>query len=63
MNARGYKEEKLVFLPPYVYTPYPRYSAAFACRALTEVFSGLRLHGHMAGTVHISRTFEELRAQ
>ena len=39
------------------------YFAAFACRALTEAFSGLRLHGHMAGTVHISRTFEELGAQ
>ena len=23
MNARGYKEEKLVLLPQYVYTPYP----------------------------------------
>jgi len=26
----------------------------------SEAFSGLRLHGHMAGTVHISQSLEEL---
>ena len=27
---------------------------------VSKAFSGLRLHGHMAGTVHISQSLEEL---